>query len=194
MLTTSDEIVQRLPFHLRTKFVEVADGIQQSGKRPNIKDISSFVAVKAANNPVFGSVMYVTPDSKRGTLKQRPPSSKSSELSPYRITTLNTQGNVNSRVKIRVCPACSGNHILMKCQNFERKSFDERVQILGKAHLCHKCFQYGHIARGCLSRGACQVNCCTRKHHTLLHPPCQQVPNVNQASGGNDNDNDNVFI
>ncbi|XP_078380333.1 uncharacterized protein LOC144663310 [Oculina patagonica] len=147
-------IVQRLPFHLRTKFVEVADGIQQSGKRPNIKDISSFVAVKAraANNPVFGGVMDVTPDSKRGTLKQRPPSSKTSEPSPNRITTLNTQGTVNSRVKTRVCPACSGNHILMKCQNFGRKTFDERVQIMRRAHLCHNCFQYGHIARGCLSR------------------------------------------
>ncbi|KAL9986270.1 hypothetical protein ACROYT_G000387 [Oculina patagonica] len=179
-------IVQRLPCHLRTKFVEVADGIQQSGKRPNIKDISSFVAVKAraANNPVFGSVMDVTPDSKRGTSKQRPPSSKTSEPSPNRITTLNTQGTVNSRVKTRVCPACSGNHILMKCQNFGRKTFDERVQIMRRAHLCHNCFQYGHIARGCLSRGACQVDGCTRKHHTLLHPSCQQVPNGNQASGG----------
>ena len=29
-------IVQRLPFHLRTKFVEVADTIQQSRRRPNI--------------------------------------------------------------------------------------------------------------------------------------------------------------
>ena len=40
-------IVQRLPFHLRTKFVEIADGIQQAGKRPNINDISAFVANKA---------------------------------------------------------------------------------------------------------------------------------------------------
>ena len=64
-------IVQRLPFHLRTKFVEVADPIQQSGRRPNIKDISAFVAAKAraANNPVFGSVMDVTPDNKRSGTK-----------------------------------------------------------------------------------------------------------------------------
>ena len=67
-------IVQRLPFHLRTKFVEVADAIQQSGKRPSIKDISAFVAAKAsvANNPVFGSGMDVTPDNKRSGTKPRP--------------------------------------------------------------------------------------------------------------------------
>ena len=39
-------IVQRLPFHLRTKFVEIADGIQQAGKRPNIKDISALLQTK----------------------------------------------------------------------------------------------------------------------------------------------------
>ncbi|KAL9953349.1 hypothetical protein ACROYT_G040751 [Oculina patagonica] len=176
-------IVQRLPFHLRTKFVEVADGIQQSGKRPNIKDISSFVAVKAraANNPVFGSVMDVTPDSKRGTSKQRPPSSKKSEPSPNRITTLNTQGTIT--VEDPCLSSLQRQSHLMKCQNFGRKTFNERVQIMRRAHLCHNCFQYGHIARGCLSRGACQVDGCTRKHHTLLHPPCQQVPNGNH--GGN---------
>lgn len=50
-------IVQRLLFHLRTKFVEVADQIQQAGQRTNISHIAEFVKVKAraANNPVFGS-------------------------------------------------------------------------------------------------------------------------------------------
>ena len=87
------KIVQRLPFHLRSKFVEVADAIQQSGKRPSIKDISSFVAAKAraANNPVFGSVMDITPDSKRTGTKPKS-SLKSSDPSFTHITTLNTQG------------------------------------------------------------------------------------------------------
>ena len=66
--------MQRLPFHLRTKFVEVADAIKQSGKKPNINDISASVAAKAraANNPVFGGVMEVTPDSKRSGTKPKP--------------------------------------------------------------------------------------------------------------------------
>ena len=33
-------IVQRLPFHLRTKFVEVADQIQEAGQRTNISHIA----------------------------------------------------------------------------------------------------------------------------------------------------------
>ena len=47
------KIVQRLPFHLRTKFVEVADQIQEAGQRTNISHIAEFVNIKArpANNP-----------------------------------------------------------------------------------------------------------------------------------------------
>ena len=69
----------------------------------------------------------------------------------------------------------------MKCENFERKTFDERVQITRKAQLCHNCFQYGHIARGCLTKSACQVHGCNRRHNTLLHLPYQQGSNVNQV-------------
>ena len=142
-------IVQRLPFHLRTKFVEVEDTIQQSGRRPSIKDISGFVAAKCGNQGNQSSC---------------------------------GSGSGHLNAKILDCPACNWNHVLMKCQNFERKTFDEHAQIMRKAQLCHNCFQYGHIARGCLAKGACQVYGCKRRHHTLLHPPFLQRSNVNQAS------------
>ena len=191
-------IVQRLLFHVCTKFVEVADTIQQSGRRPNIKDISAFVAAKerAANNPVFGSVMDVTPDNKPSGTKSKS-SFKSRDPTFTCITMLNTQGTTSCNqgnqsrcgsgsghlnAKFLACPACNRNHVLMKYQNFERKTFDERVQIMRKARLCHNCFQYGHIARGCLAKGACQVYGCKRRHHTLLRPPYQQRSNVNQDS------------
>ncbi|XP_068720606.1 uncharacterized protein [Montipora capricornis] len=66
-------IVMRLPFHLRTKFVEVADQIQQSGQRPNISPIAEFVKVKAraANNPVFGCLMD-TERERTDNLRRRP--------------------------------------------------------------------------------------------------------------------------
>ena len=52
--------VQRLPFHLKTKFVEVADHIQEAGQRTNISHITEFVKIKskAANNPVFALVAW----------------------------------------------------------------------------------------------------------------------------------------
>ena len=57
-------IVQRLPFHLSTKSVKLADQIKQAGQRTNISHIAEFFKVKAraANNPVFGCVVDVVRD------------------------------------------------------------------------------------------------------------------------------------
>ena len=179
-------IVQRLPFHLRTKFIEVADQIQQTGQRTNISHIAEFVKVKAraANNPVFGCVVDVArgkPDDQKRTSKARGAASPNE-----RVTTLNTQ-ETNPRgrqsayytkevpaTRYAICPACNGAHSLVKCKHFVDKNFEERLQVMRKAQLCHKCFKYGHIAVGCLARSTCEVQGCKRRHHTLLHPPSPQ--------------------
>ena len=165
-------IVQRLPFYLRKKFVEVADTIQQSGQRANISHIADFVKVKAraANNPVFGSVVDVTRD--RSEISRRRPSSKTRTSSFERVTTLSTHAtnHEESAQRCTVCPACDGRHSLTRCHIFETKPFEERPQIMRKAHLCHNCFKYGYIA----------VGCCTRRQHTLLHPPHRRQP-LNRA-------------
>ena len=175
-------IVQRLPFHLRTKFVEVADSIQQSGQRANISHIADFVKVKAraANKPVFGSVDDVTRD--RAEISRRRSSSRTRTSSFERVTTLNTHAtnHEESAQRRTVCPACNGRLSLTRCHIFETKPFEERQQIMRRAHLCHNCFKYGHIAVGCLAKGSCEVQGCTRRHHTLLHPPDRRQP-LNRA-------------
>ena len=179
-------IVQRLPFHLRTKFIEVADQIQQTGQRSNISHIAEFVKVKAraANNPVFGCVVDVArgkPDDQRRTSKAKGAASPNE-----RVTTLNTQetdprGRQSAHytkevpaTRYAICPACNGAHSLVKCKNFVDKNFEERLPVIRKAQLCHNCFKYGHIAVGCLARNTCEVQGCKRRHHTLLHPPSPQ--------------------
>ena len=51
--------------------------------------------------------------------------------------------------------------------------YEERLQVMQKAQLCHNCFEYSHIALGCLVKKACDVQGCRRKHHPLLYPPSQ---------------------
>ena len=67
-----------------------------------------------------------------------------------------------------------GAHSLVKCKNFVNKNFEERLQVMRKAQLCHNCFKYGNLAVGCLARSTCEVQGCKRRHHTLLHPPSPQ--------------------
>ena len=147
-------IVQRLPFHLRTKFAEVADSIQQSGQRANISHIAEFVKVKAkaANNPECGSVVDVTRD--RAENSRRRPSSKTRTSSFELVTTLSTHAtnHEESAQRRTVCPACDGRHSLTRCHIFGTKPFTERQQIMQNGHLCHNCCKYGHIAVRCLAK------------------------------------------
>ena len=174
-------IVQRLPFHLRTKFVELADQIQQAGQRTNISHIAEFVKVKAraANNPVFGCVVDVVRD--RSENQRRKP--KGGASSEERLSTFNTREtkpgvgqslSSNKFTPTLRCPSCNGNHSLAKCSSFKDKNFDERLQVMRKAQLCFNCFKYGHISVGCLAKSACEIQGCRRRHHTLLHPPSPQ--------------------
>ena len=172
-------MVQRLPFHLRTKFVELAGQIQQAGQRTNISHIAEFVKVKAraANNPVFGRVVDVARD--RSENSTRNP--KGGASSVERLSTFNTRETgvestlpSNKFTPTLRCPSSNGNHSLTKCNSFKDKNFDERLQVMRKAQLCFNCFKYGHISVGCLAKSACEIQGCRRRHHTLLHPPSSQ--------------------
>ena len=191
-------IVLRLPFHLRTKFVEVADQIQEAGQRTNISHIAEFVKIKAraANNPVFGCVMNVARD--RSDSQRHKPKPKKSTLPDERGNAFSTQ-EINSRegqslpghkevpsTRHAHCPVCNAAHPLAKCKIFVEKNFEERLQVMRKAQLCHNCFKYDHISVGCLARSTCEVQGCKRRHHYLLHPPPSQqsVQQGTQVSSG----------
>ena len=176
-------IVQRLSFHLRTKFVEVADKIQEARQRTNIAEFVNIKA-RAANNPVFGCVIDVARD--RSDSQRRKPKPERATLSDERGNAFSTQ-EIDSRegqsspghkeaptTRYAVCPVCNAAHPSAKCKIFTEKNFEEHLQVTRKAKLWHNRFKYGHIAVGCLARGTFEVQGCKRRHHTLLHPPPSQ--------------------
>ena len=187
-------IVQRLPFHLRTKFVEVADQIQEAGQRTNISHIAEFVKIKAraANNPVFGCVIDDArgrsdsqrrkPKPKRATLPDERGNAFSTQEIDFREGQSSSPGHKEApSTRYAVCPVCNAAHPLAKCKIFIEKNFEERLQVMRKAQLCHNCFKYGHIAVGCLARSTCEVQGCKTRHHTLLHPPPSRQPVENKT-------------
>jgi len=52
-------IIDRLPFHLKAKWLGIANNIQESHQHPRIHNISKFISEKAcaANNPIFGGAL-----------------------------------------------------------------------------------------------------------------------------------------
>ena len=131
--------------------------------------------MRAANNPVFGCVTDVARD--RLDSQRRKPKPKRATLSDERGNAFSTQEIDHKEApttRYAVFPVCNAAHPLVKCKIFIEKNFEERLQVMRKAQLCHNCFKYGHIAVGCLARSTCEVQGCKRRHHTLLHPPPSQ--------------------
>ncbi|XP_070169704.1 uncharacterized protein [Polyergus mexicanus] len=76
------------------------------------------------------------------------------------------QASVNN-VATEKCLNCSGNHNLMLCDEFKRKSVEQRTQFLKSHKCCFNCLKVGHFPNSCKSKKRC--NLCRRAHHTLLH-------------------------
>ena len=73
------------------------------------------------------------------------------------------------------CPCCTEK--LKHCKVFERKSVEERWEIVKERKLCHMCLTAGYMRAECPSREKC--TCQTiYPHNKLLHrnSPSQQVP------------------
>ena len=68
-----------------------------------------------------------------------------------------------------ICPLCSGQHRLWKCELMKAKSPEERKSFVRQARLCDNCLGTGHMAMDCRSKMKCQVNGCGWKHHTMLY-------------------------
>ena len=69
-----------------------------------------------------------------------------------------------------------------------RPGLNER-KCLREKKLCDNCFYSGHIARSCMKSSNCTVDGCSRKHHTLVHPPNRAVDgnHVNQTGTKQEN-------
>ena len=183
-------IVDCLPFHLKTNWLEVADSIQESRQHPRIHHISKFVTDKAraANNLVFGGALNSNKDKDRGK-KDR--TNKKPSLSSTMGTTQATRGEsgrsssavandgvIENRqpssrgrnVVSAKCLLCDGIHQLWNCEQFKRKSYDDRMKIIREAKLFDNCLKVGHRGKGCMQRSSCYVEGCNGKHMTIIHP------------------------
>ena len=171
-------VVDRLPFHLRVKWLEVADRLRESGLCPRIHHISEFVSQKAraVNDPIFGDIANSDREKSRKISKPSGPqkgTSFSSQGGSVKIVP--SSGSATNQGGVRnvsgKCLVCDGLHQLWNCEQFKRKPYADRIKALREHRLCDNCFKVGHTARGCLQRSACYVEGCNAKHMTVIHPP-----------------------
>ena len=193
-------VVERLPFHLRTKWLDRADAIYEAGERLRLHHICKFVKDKAraANNPVFGGIAAAE---KSRDSARRPMPKAGSKATTFNIhcksdgstrgnpsmghikgTAAVMRGNAGQSGSNR-CPSCSGNHPLKECGSFRNMPHGDRLALVRRAKLCDNCLKQGHMARGCMNPSGCEIDGCKRKHDTLLH---FDQPNRSEGSTSGD--------
>ena len=83
---------------------------------------------------------------------------------------------------------CSKKHKIEKCDKFLAMDVNQRAQLGKEKRLCFSCFESAdHRSRGCSSKKRCDVEGCSKYHHTLIHgaapvfvapPPLNNAPPV----------------
>ena len=94
---------------------------------------------------------------------------RSSSSKGNTFVTQSEDGPQMNTAPIVICPLCSGQHRLWKCELMKAKSPEERKSFVRQARLCDNCLGGRHMAKDCRSKMKCQVNGCGWKHHTMLH-------------------------
>ncbi|XP_028408799.1 uncharacterized protein LOC114531374 [Dendronephthya gigantea] len=157
------KIVEKLPFGLRQKWRDVADDITEVKQREiTIEDITSFVEkrARACNHPIFGKISREVKLENAGR----------KNVKPTRGSSFATKGKDGGSVRTKVvCPSCESNHWLSQCDDFKKRSIEERFKLVRSLKLCDNCLVPGHVGRSCEKKSFCKIEGCKHKHSTFLH-------------------------
>ena len=159
------KIVARLPSYMKSKWVEKAYRINETGRSVKFKDLYEFVLERAMiENSLYGQE-YANES------KQRQNKNSQSRGSAQRSNANRSTGTTfSTTVKEYPCRCCGGKcSRVYDCNQFKSLSLDARKDFVMKNGLCRNCFIPKHMVKDCRKRGQCEVSDCGRKHHTLLH-------------------------
>ena len=173
------QISAKLPSYSGVKCCRQAHEAQTKTKKIiTFSDFVKFVKEEAelANDPIFSPDALKKERNKTVTVNQprfgRKIRPKSKGVDGANGTSLATGGlpiesKIESEKSYQPCPLCEGQHSLVKCSSFLKKSVDQRSDVIREKGLCYGCFKRGHMPASCLDRFTCEE--CGRPHHTLLH-------------------------
>ena len=155
-------VLSKLPGHTRERWNRSVMSIRRRYSRePDFADLIHFVEDEATlvNDPLFSK------EALSGYVDKREVPLKRKQLKTYVIA-----ANEDTSRLQNSCPLCQRDHDLDKCEDFMKKSVEDRSKFLAKNKLCYGCYtaiSSGHNARSCKQRRVCTI--CKEKHPTGLH-------------------------
>lgn len=103
------------------------------------------------------------------------------QTSSTRENSVKTKSAFVTTANKSACYVCKQSHPVTKCDEFLKRSPDERNDYVKRNQLCFNCLSDTHALRDCTSEHTCRV--CSKRHHTLIHYPSKQVQS-DQGSRG----------
>jgi len=151
---TLNVVFKRLPVPLQRKFVERVD-LDADEHFAKFNQLVKFVKESAMRTNSF--VGQVLADAEPNKEQKKGSKAFSVQTMPAALATKPTL----------VCPDCSDNHQLWRCERFKSKPVQQRWIFVKKQKLCFNCLGSKHTRNIC----RCSRNCknCNKPHHTLLH-------------------------
>ena len=185
------KIVKRLPIHLRSKWVEKASSVIESGQEPNFDDLLKFVQSRAlVANTMYGQDL--ANESKHAQISNnKSPGKANSQRGKFVALSTSASGhkspgNDSHATRLRSplsCVHCKQNHRLIDCSEFKLLDYEGKIDIIRKHGMCMNCLNFKHFAKFCRKGSCCDVSGCTRKHHTMLHRELQVSAPSNETFG-----------
>lgn len=177
-------IVNRLPFHCKSKWLERADSIDQEGRMATFADLTEFVGQRARVARSLFAQDLASADSSSNKPKPKYKDTERAKASTFAVTAESSEekpvGSVSTTNQgdSKKCWCCDNlcRH-LSDCKKFVGFSMKEKKAFVWKKQLCYNCFGYKHTTKTCQKDSKCTVPDCTSKHHTLMHEWWKQSKN-----------------
>ena len=147
-------LVKKLPFHFQDRWRRVASKARVGQRNmPSFDSFANFFKDEAnvATDPIFSREALRIQSSDRANTK-------------CKHTNYKVRSNAS---KVESCILCKGGHDLDDCEEYLKRSIDERRKFLAEKQLCYSCYMPGHRSRGCSQKRTCKT--CSHCHPTGLH-------------------------
>ena len=194
-------VVQKLPFSPQGKWRKnVVKTRRKNGKVAGFRQLVEFLeyAAETANDPVYGKEALNKAKHRTNGLteenKKFPPSKSKVDSFATNLDAVSKPppshgtGSSSRNVSTCRCPLCTKWRELDDCNDYKRKSVEERRSFLAEKALCFACYGEYHQSKSCPKKRTCKK--CKKPHPTFLHIDCFSLPKENgtasQETTGND--------
>ena len=158
-------IIKKLPGYLQNRWRDyvMKVRISRKGGEAMFDDIVNFVkfASDVANDPIYSREAMGQKASDHNKGKEKRFIQKTSFA-----TDTNTVPAGKDPGKV-ACPLCSRTHDLEDCEDFIKKTVEERRKFIMGKRLCFSCFLDNHQSKDCKNKRKCKE--CGKPHPTTMH-------------------------